>query len=133
MNRDLVFASMRLASKRTAVINSKAIAGKHSGASDVDEYMKSLKSYLELDRHWTDVRLYDEVIFLDDEYGNTHSVMLDIDDASIERRPAELIIFVYDKEDYSYVVDTSYDPKQDAHEVTRDLIMRRNEIDSQKY
>lgn len=59
--------------------------------------------------------------------------MLDIDDASIERRPAELIIFVYDKEDYSYVVDTSYDPKQDAHEVTRDLIMRRNEIDSQKY
>lgn len=132
-DRDLVFAGMRLASKRTAVINSKAIAGKHSGASDVDEYMKSLKSYLELDRHWTDVRLYEETIFLDDEDGNTHSVMLDIDDASIERRPPELFIFIYDNEDNTYVVDPSYDPKQDAHEVTYYLIMGRNEIDSQKY
>lgn len=111
----------------------RAIAGKHNGASDFDEYMKSLESYLELDSHWTNVRLDYDTIYLDDEDGNTHSVMLDIDDASIERRQPELVIFVYDNEYNSYVVDTSYDPKQDAHEVTCDLIMGKNEIDSQKY
>lgn len=96
-----------------------AIAGKHDGASDVDKYMRSLKTWLEHD--WHDVSMYSGVIFLEDEDGETHSVTLDLEIADAEDRDPDIIVYPYDDTYYAYRVDASFDPRQDADNVTKTL------------
>lgn len=96
-----------------------AIAGKHDGESDVDKYMRSLKTWLEHD--WHDVSLYNGVIFLEDEDGETYSVTLDLEIADAEDRDPDIIIYPYDDTCYADSIDASFDPRQDADNVTKTL------------
>lgn len=134
MNRDLVFASMRLASKRAADdrqkhITNRAIAGKHSGDSDVSIYMKRLKSCLEgywdgvqyLEDYYDGANMHEEVIFLDDENGDTHFVELEFEYADIEDGDPCFLVCPFEEYMWAFEVDATLDPLRDARSITKAL------------
>lgn len=106
-----------------------AIAGKHSGDSDVSIYMKKLKSCLK--GYWDDVQYledyydgantHEEVIFLDDENGDTHSVELEFEYADIEDGDPCFLVCPFEEYMWAFEVDATLDPLRDARSITKAL------------
>lgn len=108
--------------------SSRAIAGKHSGDSDVSVYMKKLKSCLK--SYWDGVQYledyYDganmhEVIFLDDENGGTHFVELEFEYADIEDGDPCFLVCPFEECMWAFEVDATLDPLRDARSITEAL------------
>lgn len=110
-------------------IANRAIAGKHSGDSDVSIYMKKLKNCLA--GYWDDVQYledyydgtdtHEEIIFLDDENGDTHSVELEFEYEDIEDGDPCFLVCPFEEYMWAFEVDATLDPLMDARSITKAL------------
>lgn len=119
----------KYADDRQKRITNRAIAGKHSGDSDVSIYMKKLKNCLA--GYWDDVQYledyydgentHEEIIFLDDENGDTHSVELEFEYEDIEDGDPCFLVCPFEEYMWAFEVDSTLDPLMDARSITKAL------------
>lgn len=119
----------KYADDRQKHITNRAIAGKHSGDSDVSIYMKKLKNCLEgywdgvqyLEDYYDGENMHEEAIFLDDENGDTHFVELEFEYADIEDGDPCFLVCPFEEYMWAFEVDATLDPLRDARSITKAL------------
>lgn len=74
-----------------------------------------------LEDYYDGTNMHEEVIFLDDENGDTHFVELEFEYADIEDRDPCFLVCPFEEYMWAFEVDAALDPLIDARSITKAL------------